>query len=381
MAENSLLQIVSGFMPDVDGMGDMARRLGEALWSQHGIRSHFLVYRKPRAPLDPALIAPNTISYLDEPSPQALLQAIDSLQKQQRFQSLLLHYGPYAYTPNGQPTPITVAIESLAKRVNAGRVNAGRVNLLVFFHETYAFGKPWKRAFWTRREQKACLGRLMRCARMAFTSNSKYVGMLEELDSTEGRLIKAPVISNVGEPANLPPLIERPRQLMIFGQLANRIRLYKEHGAALEKICRVLRIERVLDVGSGNSPVIPQAIDRAEVKRLGFMNDADASAAMASCIAGVICYWPDVWEKSGVMAAYEAHAMVPILVDLDRRRTPEPANPPYVSTEAIARLAGKSDSEINAELQAIADHAHAYYAANQSVSRCAEVIARYATQN
>ncbi len=38
MAPRSILQIVSGFKPSVDGMGDFARRLGAVLWSQHSIQ-------------------------------------------------------------------------------------------------------------------------------------------------------------------------------------------------------------------------------------------------------------------------------------------------------------------------------------------------------
>jgi hypothetical protein len=364
----SMLQIVSGFQPDVDGMGDFCRRLGDALWAKEQVCSHFLVYRQPKWPLDTATIFPNTISYPTERTPAALLAHIAELQASYAFDSVLLHYGPYAYTSNGRPTPFVEAIEELVKTTE----------VLIFFHETYASRPPWKRAFWTKREQKNALGRLMHCAKVAFTSNEKYVGMLQDLDTVGRELVKAPVISNIGEPEGLRPLKNRSRQLVVFGQLANRVRLYKEHRKRLESICQMLRIEKIVDVGSGDSPYIPQAVLDAGVRRAGFMSDEALSDLLADSVAGVICYWPDVWEKSGVMAAYEAHGVVPILVPMEKRRLPKPAYVPYVEAEDLVRLAGGEDSVSNENLQGIVNAAHAYYVENQSVNRCAEVIARYA---
>lgn len=363
-----MLQIVSGFQPDVDGMGDFARRLGETLWGKHEIRSHYLVFRRPKSSATTASIAPNTLSYPAESTPAAFLAHVAELQASYSFDSVLLHYGPYAYTSDGKPSPFAEAIEKLVKKTE----------VLIFFHETYASGPPWKRAFWTKREQKNALRRLMRCAKVAFTSNAKYVRMLGELDSDGRELIKAPVISNIGEPQGLRPLKNRSRQLVVFGQLANRVRLYKEHRKRLESICRMLRIESVIDVGSGESPYIPKTVLQTAVKRAGFMADDQLSDLLQDSVAGVICYWPDVWEKSGVMAAYEAHGVVPILVPMEKRRLPRPQYVPFVEAEELAQLAGGDDGVSNSDMQGIANGAHAYYEKHQSVNRCAEVIARYA---
>ena len=370
MQTKSILQIVSGFKPSVDGMGDFARRLGNALWQQGHLRSHFVVYRTPQTPFDTTEILPNSLSYCEEASPSGCLEEIARVRRQQAFDCVLLHYGPYAYSSNGEPAAFVKAIEELAKDMRVP----------IFFHELYAIGAPWRRAFWTERQQRDSVYKLLRAANVAFTSNSKYIRGLEGFNASGRKLIKIPIFSNIGEPNNLRPLQQRSRQLVIFGQLPTRIRLYREHRRTIETVCRRLRIEKVVDVGSGQSPHIPHTLNGIEITSMGWMDEHALSNLMADSIAGIVYYWPDVWEKSGVIAAYQAHALVPILVELEPRRIPEPPFLPYVLAERISnlsdpRLLHEGGSISDASLQEIADAAHDYYLQNQSVNHCAATIA------
>jgi hypothetical protein len=369
MPPRSILQIVSGFKPSVDGMGDFARRLGTALWQRNNLRSHFVVYRTPSKPFDTGQIYPNTLSYSAEPSASAFIEEVDRLQSHEKFDCVLLHYGPYAYSRTGEPLEFVREIEDLA----------AETRLLVFFHELYASGMPWKRAFWTNPQQRDSVGRLLRYASVAFTSNAKYMKRLEGMNKAGRELLKIPIFSNIGEPEGLRPLHERSRQLVIFGTLVTRARLYQNHLQALEDVCRTLRIEKVVDVGSGLSPHIPKTLGGAEVRSTGWMDEDQLSTLMADSVAGVVGYWPDVWEKSGVVAAYQAHAMVPILVELESRNIPAPPYLPYVLAENISGLATRDGSASDAAMQQIADEAHAYYLRHQSVYSCADVIMKYTT--
>lgn len=374
MPAQSILQIVSGFKPSVDGMGDFARRLGDALHRHSGIRSHFLVYRTPKTAFDPdeirAEIQPNTLSYPGEATPPAAAEAIAELRRTRDFGCALLHYGPYGYSSIGEPAAFVALIEELARSLP----------VLVFFHETFASGVPWKRAFWTSRQQRSSMIRLLELAQVSFTSNAKYMRRLEAVSHSVRPLVKIPIFSNIGEPANLQPLADRSRQLVIFGQLVTRIRLYREQRQALEAICRKLRIESIVDVGSGQSPHIPATLAEIPVQSRGWMDENTLSLLMADSVAGIIGYWPDVWEKSGVLAAYQAHALVPILVELEPRHIPAPSYLPYILPDEVLRLSDKENSVPDAVLQKIADASHAYYMQYQSVNRCAEVIAASAAQ-
>ena len=374
MPAQSILQIVSGFKPSVDGMGDFARRLGDALHRHTGIRSHFLVYRTPKTAFDPdeirAEIQPNTLSYPGEATPAAAAEAIAELRRTRDFGCALLHYGPYGYSSIGEPAAFVALIEELARSLP----------VLVFFHETFASGVPWKRAFWTSRQQRSSMIRLLELAQVSFTSNAKYMRRLEAVSHSVRPLVKIPIFSNIGEPANLQPLADRSRQLVIFGQLVTRIRLYREQRQALEAICRKLRIESIVDVGSGQSPHIPATLAEIPVQSRGWMDENTLSLLMADSVAGIIGYWPDVWEKSGVLAAYQAHALVPILVELEPRHIPAPSYLPYILPDEVLRLSDKENSVPDAVLQKIADASHAHYMQYQSVNRCAEVIAASAAQ-
>jgi hypothetical protein len=352
-------------MPDIDGMGDFSRHLGNSLWEEYDIKSHYLVYRRPELELDRKNIAPYSISYPLAPTPAAFLAHISQLRAKNIFDAVLLHYGPYAYSPDGKPKAFAKAIATLAKEIK----------VIVYFHELYSFGKPWRRAFWTNREQQQCVTELMVNAKVCLTSNSEYIQKLERLNIKSRTIVKLPVISNVGEPQNVTPLAGRAKQMVVFGQLHGRTRLYENHAHSVAELCRILDIETIIDVGSGDTAKIPKQIDQIPVQILGRLDDERLSHLLANSVAGVIGYWPDVWEKSGVMAAYQAHAMVPILVPLERRRTPIPSFVPYVVAENLRRAASRSGSISNAEMQSIADAAHSYYIANQSVNRCAKIIA------
>jgi len=370
MQTRSILQIVSGFKPSVDGMGDFSRRLGSALWQHSEIQSHFLVYKTPNSPFDTQEILPNTLSYCAEPSAAAFIEEVDRMQHKRKFDCVLLHYGPYAYSSTGAPAEFAEEIVEIAEDTR----------LLVFFHELYASGPIWKRAFWTNSEQRKSVAKLLQVADVAFTSNAKYMQRLGALNTRATKLIKIPIFSNIGEPEGLRPLALRSRQLVIFGQLVTRVRLYQQHRQALEDVCRKLRIEKVVDVGSGKSEHIPKALANAQVRSTGWMDEQQLSDLMANSVAGVVGYWPDVWEKSGVMASYQAHALVPILVELEPRNIPAPSYLPYILVENILRLSPGNTIISDGEIQKIADAAHEYYKKNQSVTRCADVIAEATTQ-
>jgi hypothetical protein len=364
MQPGSILQIVSGFKPSVDGMGDFARKLGDKLWERHQIRSHFVVYRTPATPFDAKEISPNTISYATDVSLDALSRAIEGSLLSGSFDSVLLHYGSYAYSSNGRPDAFVRMISQFAKSTR----------FLIFFHELYAIGMPWRRAFWTMREQKQSVGDLVAGAAALFTSNARYVEQLSGFDRRGIPITKIPIFSNIGEPQLLRPLHQRTRQLIIFGQLPTRLRLYRRH--------RKLGIESVVDVGSGKSPQIPTQLGGAQVRSAGWMEDRQLSDLMADSMAGIIVYWPDRWEKSGVIAAYQAHAVVPILVELEAGRSKSQPFVPYLLPREIAKLAATAGNRVpDAKIQQIADAAHDQYQKNQTADHCADTIAQFVSSD
>lgn len=370
MERASILQIVSGFKPSLDGMGDFARILGDVLYRRHQIRSHFAVFKKPNTPLDPAEIAPNTLSCPATADASAFAAELQSLLDNGSFSAALLHYGPYGYSSKGHPAPLVDAMQQVASRCK----------LLTFFHESYSSGPPWKRAFWTHREQRTSFTRLQQLSQASFTSNAKYFARLRPSQPVGRPLVQIPIFSNMGELEHPLPLAQRRRQLIIFGQLATRIRLY-ETREMLPSLCRWLSIESIIDIGRGEHPGIPSEIVGIPVQRAGYLDETAVSALLAESIAGVIGYWPDVWEKSGIIAAYEAHALLPVFVPLEPRHVPKPAYVPYVEVADLEKMRGSDGRIPDATLQAIVDKSHGYYVENQSVTHCAATIAAQIPEN
>jgi hypothetical protein len=169
----------------------------------------------------------------------------------------------------------------------------------------------------------------------------------------------------------------RAQQLVIFGQYGNRARLYLDHRDRLIHICKSLGINVIADVGS-HGESIPEHVAQISVRRFGRLDDDRLSSVLANSVAGVTGYWPDVWEKSGVMAAYQAHAMIPILIPLEQRRTPAPTFLPYLLAEDINGSHSKGGMS-DTKMQSFADVAHRYYMEHQSVTCCTNAIAAHIT--
>jgi hypothetical protein len=371
METRPILQVVSGFKPSIDGMGDFSRLLGKTLWEQHQLPNHFLVYRRPSTALDPQDIAPNRLFYPSEASADSLRHKLKSLLAERSYDFALIHYGPYAYSPKGTPASFAAAMQELA----------GKLPVLVFFHEMFSKGMPWRRAFWTQPEQKRAIASLLNLSSAAFTSNEGFRKRLEVFNTDHRPLTTIPIFSNIGEPEHLPPLDQRTRQLVIFGQGHTRDRIYKEHLPILEGICRMLRIALIIDVGAGQSAHLPRTIGESPVRSAGRMEECELSALMADSIAGVLGYWSDVWEKSGVMAAYLAHGLLPILVELEPRSMPKQPVVPYLLPEELPAAICEQGILSDLKLQVAATTAHRYYQERQSVRHCAQVIASFSTQN
>ena len=364
MPPRALLQIVPGFRPTVDGLGDFAWNLAQGLFAQHGIRTHFLVYRAPKSPLHPAALTPHTASYLSSAEPSALLAEVDRLLQLGEISSALLHWGPYSYTSNGLPLAFTPTVEQISQRLP----------LASFLHETYAFGPPWKKAFWTRRNQRQALGRVLNTSRVAFYSCDLYGRMISALNRNQVPLHRVLIFSNIGELATPAPLAARKPHLAVFGQGATRAILYREQHAALAQACTLLGIDTILDIGSSYPGDRPTQVGPARIQALGYLTDTELSAVLADSRAGIIAYWPEKWEKSGVLGAYAAHGMVPVMAARNPWHGPKPAIRPFLLVEELPALAGTEGSIPPETLQTAADKAHRFYQQYQSLAAAVRTV-------
>ncbi len=156
--------------------------------------------------------------------------------------TVILQYVGYAFAPDGAPMWLPAALQSW-KQSGAGR------KVFVNFHETWASGKPWESAFWTKPKQKRCAAALMQVADASATTNP---ATLRDLDSlrTGKRVAVIPIGSNL--------LVEETpeknwRQMVIFGKLASRLRALHLHEALLKTLAAAAAVDTI--VLAGESPL------------------------------------------------------------------------------------------------------------------------------
>lgn len=104
--------------------------------------------------------------------------------------------------------------------------------------------------------------------------------------------------------------------MVVFGLPASRSRAYRTCMATLERACEQLGIVEVQDVG-GSCGETPDSIGGIPVRKHGRMESAELSSLLSACIAGFANYLPESMAKSGVVAAYCAHRMVPVVPEHD----------------------------------------------------------------
>lgn len=269
--------------------------------------------------------------------------------------ALLIHYVGYGYARRGAPIGVVRDLVGWRRAVE------GRI-LLVHFHEVAAFGPPWRSSFWMRPLQLAAARRLCRAADRSLTSLERYAAVLRRNDA--GASIGVlPILSTVGEPAEVAPLHQRTPQLVLFGSPGARLRIWTEARAELELAVDALGAESVVEIG--NRPNGPEEVAGVRVRRVGELSDAQISGLLSDSYAAFFDYPVEYLSKSSAFAAACAHAVLPVC--RPRRQHSDPVEGEGERWVAAAAL-GTLDS---ASCQNVASAARTWYSGH-SIRRHAE---------
>jgi glycosyltransferase involved in cell wall biosynthesis len=293
-----LVQIVPELPPAVGGVGDYASLLAKEL-SRLGIRTTFVIpdrqrQAQPERPPDLPEASPVW------PRPDALAQRLDAL----RPDAVLLHYSGYGYAKRGAPVWLVQGLRRWKARAPGRR-------LVAMFHELWAHGPPWRSSCWMFPVQRAIVAALLRLADAHLTNTELYARRLRRLAPHRSPVAVLPVLSNIGEPSDLPPLEAREPLAVVFGQPGMRARVYRHFEAFLPAL-HAAGIEAILDIGP---PLAGHATDEPAlpVTRCGYLDAAPASAMMLRARVGLLDRPLDFAAKSGIFAAYAAHGLIPVI--------------------------------------------------------------------
>jgi hypothetical protein len=347
-----ILQIIPTPPNCTDGIGDFALLLAERLFKDYQIATHFLVFRTDIKV--ESTISGFPVTCLTSHNTQAFLSALP-----EDFTAIILQFSGFPYFQTnfcgmfGVGTPFWL-VEALEKALNSRQLK-----LIAMFHEL-------PKLYWRQRYFFDFLNpihchvsrQIAELTNVTIATSSKYQQILASWLKQPVNRIAIP--SNMGEPDSVPPLTKRQRRLIIFGGSA-RTRVYKNAFAELIQCCQSLKIKEIYDVGPCLNLKERYDFQGLKFHELGFKTKEEISQLMLSSIAGIFDYtpFPGDLAKSGVLAAYCAHGLVPITTQYN----PSEADGLHMNQHYLTLNNSVGQSNSN-KLQAIADNAHNWYLAH-----------------
>ncbi len=222
------------------------------------------------------------------------------------IQTLILNYSGYGYQKKGMPFWLADLIKGVRIKTN--------IFVITFFHELYASGPFFSLSFWTHKFQKHIFRKILSASHKVICSNQRVASLIQKEDIiAESNIYKMPIFSNIGEPIIDKLSQNRNNQMVVFGTLGLREKVYQSK--FFFDYINFLAIERVIDIGSGNIS-IPDSSD-IRLDKCGFLSDNEISELLLISKWAAISYPCTLLAKSGVFAAYAAHACCVVNFDSD----------------------------------------------------------------
>lgn len=299
----TLIQIVPSLPPAINGVGDYALTLACVLREEFGIKTEFVVGNDQWQ--GPETVEDFRVWRVAARRSRDLEGILESIRATSEAPSVLLQLSIYGFAARGCPLWLLDGLRRWKSKQPGSR-------LITMFHELYAFGPPWKSAFWVSPAQRMVVGGLARLSEYAASNTRLACERLEDFDPSKRQRIPVLAIpSGVGEPAETCGLSMRERSTVVFGQAPLRKRAYSGQLRALQQACQDLGITCIHDAGAPFDGV-PERVGDVPVRRHGLMSASELSSLLAESFAGFIDYPDGCLAKSSVFASYAAHRLVPV---------------------------------------------------------------------
>ncbi|SDT86135.1 Glycosyltransferase involved in cell wall bisynthesis [Verrucomicrobium sp. GAS474] len=275
--------IVPQLPPVREGVGLYAMNLAEELRRNERIESVFLVaapgWRAGEG------TPPGTVALGSEDgarTAEGLREAIDRCGPVDR---VLLHYVGYGYDREGLPFWLARAV---------GALREAEIPFVIVYHEMWATGPFWKKAFYTAPFQKRIARDLLRTATAAYTTVGCYDRLLRGLQTRGVAKVSGPISGFGLRPAagmTRPAREEdEPLRLLLYGLPFTRLLALRAHRGLLRrwnaagKIGKVIVMGRaaVAADGEAEAAALRQCgIDAARVERRHDLPEAEIAPVLA----------------------------------------------------------------------------------------------------
>lgn len=240
---------------------------------------------------------------------QAVQDLIDELDEESAHEvAIICQYSGYGFNRHGAPQWLADALEKKPSWFATGRV-------VSIFHELYATGWPWQRAFWQSSQQQAVAIRIARASDALMTNRAASARWLERVTGRlKGSIPSLPVPSNVGEPEEVLRWDSRPPFAILFGGTRFKRPFLEGNSAIMTfELCKSLNIGTIYEIGQ-RSDIGEWTFQHRGVKIIqkGILPAAQVSEYLLAARMAFVDYFSGYYGKSGIVAAAAAHGTPPI---------------------------------------------------------------------
>ncbi|MFZ4767010.1 MAG: hypothetical protein ACOYMN_18820 [Roseimicrobium sp.] len=330
----TVLQIVPSLPSKVCGVGDYAWLLAQALQKDWGIASRFLVADPAWDGTVPGAIATTVPGRSASDWLRALTPALVGVD------AVVLQYSGYGYSAKGAPLGLAQALASATQRPR-------KVPVLTMFHELFASGPWWSKAFWFQQIQKHVCRRFVKLSRQRRTNRAAYALWLQRQGGRDASSVcTMPVFSNLGELSAPSVPSSREARLVLFQPPSAKTKQGDAFWRSFEEVRKALAPDEVIVAGRVLS--LPPG---SEFTVKGKLSQEDASALLASARYGFFDYYDSYLAKSGLFAAFASHGVACILASPnDSSADGLVAGQHYLKAQDAERLNGETMDTLAASL-------------------------------
>ncbi len=228
--------------------------------------------------------------------------------------TLFVHYTQYGYAGDGIPWRLVLGLCRWRRKAESSYGREAR-RLVVFFHETWLEGPPWRRRGIVAPFARWCARALAGAADVVVTNCGRHAAQLGDVCD----VTVLPVPANISPEAagNHGPGPKRSKlRLVIFGLPETRLRTLKAHRFFISWLRNRGGLGELVLLGAGDETDrfavkgarLADELAGAGVRRVGATDAAGVSVELVRADLGLSAYAADETGKSGTLAALFAHA-------------------------------------------------------------------------
>lgn len=297
------IHIVPGLPPEVGGVSDYAMVLTRQLVRVSGHEIAPIFVHGGWRDADSIEVEHSSLDLSGVCSAKTLAAHLRQLTQGEKDQVVvLLEYSGYGYAPRGAPWWLLRGLRHVCGDEG--------LPLITVFHEISASGPPWTSAFWLSPIQRWISKELVRISRRVFVNRPGGTQELKQWADNPSKVSFRPVFSNIGEPNSRTPLNDRNNCAVVFCGKQEKGELYSRPNQ-INQVLEECQINRFVDIGPRPQSV-PDLKVRHEVK--GVQPAGDVSRLLTNARLGFAHRRLDLLTKSGVVAAYLAHGVPPVVL-------------------------------------------------------------------